>query len=52
MSAEPAGCFAKIRIPSPEWGLATKNPPNREDLDERGEIRTLNQRLKRPMLCH
>ncbi len=29
-----------------------KSPLEKEDSDEREGARTLNQRLKRPMLCH
>jgi hypothetical protein len=44
----------EIRIPSPLWRLTTKMKilPARRNFSERGEIRTLNQWLKRPLLCH
>jgi hypothetical protein len=33
-------------------GTLNNNPLKREDYYERGEARTLNKRLKRPLLCH
>jgi hypothetical protein len=33
-------------------GSQPKKSSNNEDFDERGETRTLNQWLKRPLLCH
>jgi hypothetical protein len=44
----------EIQIPSLLWRLTTKMKilPERRNFSERGEIRTLNQWLKRPLLCH
>jgi hypothetical protein len=44
----------EIRLPSPLRRLTTKMKilPARRNFSERGEIRTLNQWLKRPLLCH